>query len=107
MSIRKLIVLSSALLLCAACAKMEEPAKPQPTPPPVASSASAAPAASYEQELEQWKAKRLASLKSFTKVSNPSTIPFPKFKIGRKGYSFWFYPNSLWNYRTWDSFTVF
>src|SRR5215204_6489210 len=41
---------------------MEEPAKPQPTPTPVA--AAAAPAASYEQGLEQWKAKRLAGLKS-------------------------------------------
>jgi len=61
-AIRKLIVLGSALLLCAACAKMEEPAKPQPTAPPVA--AASAPAASYEQELEQWKAKRLTSLKS-------------------------------------------
>src|SRR5215212_11319800 len=38
---------------------MEEPAKPQPTPTPAA----ATPAASYEQELEQWKAKRLANLK--------------------------------------------
>ena len=61
MSIRKLIVLTAALLFCAACAKMEEPAKPQPTPTPVAA---ATPAASYEQELEQWKAKRLAGLKS-------------------------------------------
>jgi len=55
-SIRKLIVFSSALLLGAACAKVEGPAKPQP--------ATAAVGASYEQELEQWKAKRLASLKS-------------------------------------------
>ena len=60
MSIRKLIAFSSALLLFAACAKVEEPAKPQPTPTAVAA---ATPAASYEQELEQWKAKRLASLK--------------------------------------------
>ena len=63
MSIRKLIALSSALLLSAACAKVEEPAKPQPTPTPTAVAA-ATPAASYEQELEQWKAKRLANLKS-------------------------------------------
>lgn len=61
MAIRKLIVLTAALALCAACAKMEEPAKPQPTATPVA--AATAPAASYEQELEQWKVKRLAGLK--------------------------------------------
>ena len=61
MSIRKLIALTAALLFCAACAKMEEPAKPQPTPTPAV--AAATPAASYEQELEQWKAKRLANLK--------------------------------------------
>jgi uncharacterized protein (DUF1684 family) len=61
-SIRKLIIFSSALLLCAACAKVEEPAKTQPTPTPAV--AAATPAASYEQELEQWKAKRLANLKS-------------------------------------------
>jgi uncharacterized protein (DUF1684 family) len=61
-SIRKLIVFSSALLLSAACAKVEEPAKSQPTPTPAV--AAATPAASYEQELEQWKAKRLAGLKS-------------------------------------------
>jgi uncharacterized protein (DUF1684 family) len=60
-SIRKLILFSSALLLCAACAKMEEPTKPQPQPSPAA--AAAADGASYEQELEQWKAKRLANLK--------------------------------------------
>ena len=60
MSIRKLIVFSSVILLSAACAKVEEPAKPQPTPTPAA----AAPAASYEQELERWRAKRLAGLKS-------------------------------------------
>jgi uncharacterized protein (DUF1684 family) len=41
---------------------VEEPAKPQPTSTPAV--AAATPAASYEQELEQWKAKRLASLKS-------------------------------------------
>lgn len=62
MSIRKLIVLTTALTLCAACAKMEEPAKPQPTATPVA--AASPGGASYEQELEQWKAKRLANLKS-------------------------------------------
>src|SRR5215211_8367380 len=37
---------------------MEAPPTPQPTPQ------AAAPAASYEQELERWKAKRLAGLKS-------------------------------------------
>ena len=62
MSIRKLIVFSSALLISAACAKVGGPAKPQPTSTPAV--AAATPAVSYEQELEQWKAKRLASLKS-------------------------------------------
>ncbi len=62
-SIRKLIAFSSVLLLSAACAKVEEPAKSQPTPTPTAVAA-ATPAPSYEQELEQWKAKRLANLKS-------------------------------------------
>ncbi|MDT5269168.1 MAG: uncharacterized protein QOH49_1354 [Acidobacteriota bacterium] len=61
MSIRKLIVLAAALLLCAACARVEEPAKPQPSPTP---QQQAAAPASYEQELEQWKAKRLTNLKS-------------------------------------------
>ncbi|HEX8335479.1 MAG TPA: DUF1684 domain-containing protein [Pyrinomonadaceae bacterium] len=56
MSLRKLVVLAAALSLCAACARVEEPAKPQP--------AASTPAASYEQGLEEWKAKRLASLKS-------------------------------------------
>jgi uncharacterized protein (DUF1684 family) len=63
-SIRKLIVLAAALLLCAACAKMEEPPKTQPQPTPQPQQQAAAPGASYEQELEQWKAKRLANLKS-------------------------------------------
>jgi uncharacterized protein len=63
MLIRKLIVFSSVLLLSAACAKMEEPPKPQPTPTPAAVAA-ATPAVSYEEGLEQWKAKRLANLKS-------------------------------------------
>jgi uncharacterized protein (DUF1684 family) len=40
---------------------MEEPAKPQPAATPVA--AATAGGASYEQELEQWRAKRLAGLK--------------------------------------------
>ena len=62
MSIRKLIVLVAALSVCASCARVEEPAKTQPTPSPQQQQA-AAPA-SYEQELEQWKAKRLANLKS-------------------------------------------
>lgn len=63
MAIRKLIVLSSVLLLSAACAKMEEPPKTPPQPSPAAAAA-VTPAASYEQELEQWKANRLAGLKS-------------------------------------------
>lgn len=62
MSIRKLIIFTATLTLCAACAKMEEPPKPQPTATPIA--AATAPAVSYEQELEQWKAKRLTGLKS-------------------------------------------
>lgn len=62
MSIRKLIFFASALVLFTACAKMEEPAKTQPSPAPTAVAA-ATPALSYEQELEQWKAKRLANLK--------------------------------------------
>jgi uncharacterized protein (DUF1684 family) len=62
-SIRKLIVLAVALSLCAACAKMEEPPKSQPSPTPAGAVAAATPGASYEQELEQWKAKRLANLK--------------------------------------------
>jgi uncharacterized protein len=60
-AIRKLIIFTVALTLCAACAKMEELPKTQPTPTPVAAATSGA---SYEQELEQWKTKRLASLKS-------------------------------------------
>jgi hypothetical protein len=63
-SIRRLITFAALLSLCAACAKVEEPAKPQPAATPVAAAAAATPAASYEQELEQWKAKRLANLKS-------------------------------------------
>jgi len=62
-SIRKLIIFTAALTLCAACAKLEEPPPPPPTTPQPSPQA-AAPAASYEQELEQWKAKRLAGLKS-------------------------------------------
>lgn len=50
MAIRKLILLSAALALLAACARAPEP--------------TAAGGASYEQELEQWKAKRLTGLKS-------------------------------------------
>ncbi len=64
MSIRRLIIFTAALTLCAACAKMEEPPRTQPTPQPTQQAAAPVPAASYEQELEQWKAKRLASLKS-------------------------------------------
>jgi uncharacterized protein (DUF1684 family) len=51
-TIRKLIVLACALALTAACARTEAPQQP------------AGVGASYEQELEQWKAKRLESLKS-------------------------------------------
>ncbi|HEX8284223.1 MAG TPA: DUF1684 domain-containing protein [Pyrinomonadaceae bacterium] len=51
MSIRKLIVLAAALALtAAACARAPEPTVPD--------------RAAYERDLEQWKAKRLASLKS-------------------------------------------
>ena len=66
MAICRLIVFTATLTLCAACAKMEEPPRTQPTPQPTTPPAqqAAAPAASYEQELEQWKAKRLAGLKS-------------------------------------------
>lgn len=53
MSSRKLVILAALLALFNACAKMEAPPQPKPSP-----------AVSYEQELEQWKAKRLASLKS-------------------------------------------
>ncbi|MFL6335377.1 MAG: DUF1684 domain-containing protein [Pyrinomonadaceae bacterium] len=60
MSIRKLIVLAGALALSAACAKMEEPPKPQPAPAPTQQ---AAATVSYEEGLEQWKAKRLANFK--------------------------------------------
>jgi uncharacterized protein len=61
-AIRKLSILAASLLLCAACKKVEEPAKPQPSPTPAVAAATP-PAASYEQELEQWKAKRLEGLK--------------------------------------------
>jgi uncharacterized protein (DUF1684 family) len=50
-----LLALCLLLALCAACARPASKA---------ASGASAVGGASYEQELEQWKAKRLASLKS-------------------------------------------
>lgn len=59
MSIRKLIVLAAALSLSAACARTEQNATNAPPPQPTQQAA-----ASYEQGLEQWKAKRLASLKS-------------------------------------------
>lgn len=64
MSIRRLIIFTATLTLCAACAKLEEPPRTQPTPQPTQQAAAPTPATSYEQELEQWKAKRLASLKS-------------------------------------------
>ena len=56
------LALSAALVLSAACARTETPppASAPPAPPPQAAS----DGASYEQELEQWKAKRLAGLKS-------------------------------------------
>jgi hypothetical protein len=50
-------VLASALALSAACA-------PTQAPPPAPTQQAAGVAVPYEQELEQWKAKRLASLKS-------------------------------------------
>ncbi|MCA1621215.1 MAG: DUF1684 domain-containing protein [Acidobacteria bacterium] len=63
MSIRQLIVLAAALVLTAACARTEAPTPPAAPAAPTAQQR-AADGASYEQELEQWKAKRLASLKS-------------------------------------------
>ena len=52
------LALSAALALSVACARAPEPAPPQQQ------QQAAAGGASYEQELEQWKAKRLAGLKS-------------------------------------------
>lgn len=68
MSIRKLITLACALALTAACARTEQPQQPQAasTPQPTAQPAqpqAGVVGASYEQELEQWRAKRLANLK--------------------------------------------
>lgn len=65
MTIRKVIVLACALALTAACARTEQPQQQTaaPTSQPTQQQA-AGVGASYEQELEQWKAKRLASLKS-------------------------------------------
>lgn len=68
MSIRKPIVLAAALLLCAACARTEPTRQQQPaaSATPVArptQGQAAGVGASYEQELEQWRAKRLADLK--------------------------------------------
>jgi uncharacterized protein (DUF1684 family) len=57
-SVRLPLALCAALLLSAACARTE---KTTTNAPP---QQSAAGGASYEQELEQWKAKRLAGLKS-------------------------------------------
>ncbi len=56
MSIRKLIVFAAVLALSAACTRAPEPT---PTGPQAA-----ADGAAYERELEQWKVKRLESLKS-------------------------------------------
>ncbi|MET0622765.1 MAG: DUF1684 domain-containing protein [Pyrinomonadaceae bacterium] len=65
MSIRKLIVLACALALTAACARTETPTPTTPAATPTSQpTQQQAAGASYEQELEQWKAKRLASLKS-------------------------------------------
>lgn len=50
--------LAAALALGAACARAPEPPPSQPQ------RQASAPGASYEQELEQWRAKRLAGLKS-------------------------------------------
>ena len=65
MAIRKFIVLTAALLLCAACARTEAPtpSAETPAPTPTQQQQAAVVGASYEQELEQWKAKRLAGLK--------------------------------------------
>jgi hypothetical protein len=52
--------LAAALSLFASCARTT----PTPTPPARPEQKAAAGGASYEQELEQWKAKRLANLKS-------------------------------------------
>ena len=49
------LALSAALVFAAACARAPEPTRQQ---------SAAADGAAYEQELEQWKAKRLAGLKS-------------------------------------------
>ena len=62
MSIRKLIVLTAALALSTACARVEEQPKTQPTPQP--QQQQQADSVSYEQDLEQWRAKRLKNLKS-------------------------------------------
>jgi uncharacterized protein (DUF1684 family) len=56
------LALAAALALSAACARTEAPTPSPATPAP--QQQAAAEGASYEQELEQWKAKRLASLKS-------------------------------------------
>jgi hypothetical protein len=55
--------LLAALALTSACARTEQTATNAPRPSPTQQSA-AADGASYEQDLEAWKAKRLASLKS-------------------------------------------
>lgn len=65
MSIRKLITLACALALTAACARTEQPPAAftsQPAAQPTQQQQ--AGGASYEEQLEQWKAKRLAGLKS-------------------------------------------
>ncbi len=54
-------LLLSALALSAACARTEKSTADAPTQP---TQQSAAGGEAYEQELEQWKAKRLANLKS-------------------------------------------
>jgi uncharacterized protein (DUF1684 family) len=51
-------------MLSAACARTDAPPPPAPATPVSQQQAAAAGGASYEQELEQWKTKRLATLKS-------------------------------------------
>ena len=67
MSIHKssvVLALLAALALSTACARTEAPTPAAATPVPPPQPQAAVVGASYEQELEEWKAKRLASLKS-------------------------------------------
>jgi hypothetical protein len=63
-SIRKLITLACALALTAACVRTEAPTTPAASTPQPTQQQAAVAGVSYEQGLEEWKAKRLASLKS-------------------------------------------